>query len=64
MIALIFGFLVPIGHSFKHYMVRKYAKTYDTLNLEIDSGVFESATNFGIAIYWIYIRGFEGITWQ
>ena len=64
MIALFFGFFVPIGHSFKHFMVRKYAKTYDTFNLAIDSGVLESATNFGIAIYWIYTSGFESITWQ
>jgi len=63
MIALSFGILVPIGMSLKHFMSRKYAKTYDTLDLAIDSGVLESATNFGIAIYWIYTSGFESVTW-
>ncbi len=53
MLALFFGFLVPIGHSLKHFTIKKTAKTYDTFNLAIDSGVLESATCVGIAIYWI-----------
>jgi hypothetical protein len=40
--ALICGFFVPIGFSFKHYLIRKYKGSYDSNYLPFDSAILES----------------------
>lgn len=49
--ALGLGFLVPIGFSLKHFCIRKYKGTYDSISLPIDSGILEFATCCIFSIY-------------
>ena len=57
--ALGLGFLVPIGFSLKHFCIRKYKSSYDSISLPIDSGILEFAT---CCIFSVYYQATEGFT--
>lgn len=40
--ALLCAFMVPVGFSFKHYLIRKFKGTYDSNHLPLDSAILES----------------------
>ena len=35
------AFMVPVGLSFKHYLIRKYMGSYDSNHLPLDSAILE-----------------------
>lgn len=64
MIALGIGFLVPIGYSTKHYMIRKYSGGYHPFDLTVDSSMLEASLNCGFTVYWYLTKGADTMTWE
>lgn len=56
--ALGLAFLVPIGFSLKHFCIRKYKGSYDSLNLPLDSGIFEMLFCCIFSVYYQIQVGF------
>jgi len=64
LIALAFGFLIPIGYSTKHYCIRKYSNGYHPFDLTVDSTILEASFNCGFTFYWYLTYGADTMTWE
>ena len=53
LISLGLAFLVPIGFTLKHYVIRKYKGSYNYNFLPVDSGIIESFTCLVFFIIWL-----------
>mmetsp|Transcript_11641 Transcript_11641/g.19669 ORF Transcript_11641/g.19669 Transcript_11641/m.19669 type:complete len:130 (+) Transcript_11641:701-1090(+) len=51
--ALGLAFLVPIGFTFKHFVIRKYQKSYNCYYLPVDSAILESLTCSFFLIFYL-----------
>ena len=53
---LLLALVVPIGFSFKHFLIRKFKGSYDYIYLPLDSGILETFS-CSLMIFWFMEDG-------
>ena len=59
--ALGLALLVPVGFSFKHFLIRKFKGSYDYHDMPVDSGILEALSFIPLTIFYGSEIGYDSV---
>ena len=62
-ITILVGAIIPFNFSFKHYFLRKFNKSYKTIDLTIDSQILEGLFQTIIMLFYLLTHSLSSIEW-